>query len=67
MRDTDKRCHQIIHQELKKGGLRGRINAMCASCIYDPSGKGGTWRKQVEGCTSSQCALYDVRPVPTVS
>jgi hypothetical protein len=42
-------------------GLRGRIDAMCCSCIYDPIAR-GTWRKQVQDCTSASCPLYDVRP-----
>jgi len=45
--------------------LRSAINSMCKDCIYDASGK-GTWRQQVEACTSYNCPLYDVRPVPIV-
>lgn len=52
---------KIIHREVSKAGLRGKINAKCAECIYDPY-QPGTWLKQVEICTSKGCPLYDVRP-----
>ncbi len=42
-------------------GLRAAINRMCRQCIYDPDAA-GTWRQQVEACTSPECALYPVRP-----
>ncbi len=42
--------------------LRAAINAFCKSCIYDPIGGSGTWRQQVEACTSYRCPLYPVRP-----
>ena len=56
------RRQAIIDQEMNRGGFRGRVNAMCASCIYDPDGGGGTWRQQVENCTSFGCPLYEIRP-----
>ena len=40
------------------------IVEMCKECIVDDSpycGQG--WRRQVEACTSSDCALYDFRPL----
>ena len=43
--------------------LRAAINAKCKECIYDPGSGGGTWRQQVEACTSPKCPLYPVRPV----
>ena len=44
--------------------LRKAINDKCKECIYDESpGSGGTWRQQVEACTSYSCPLYPVRPV----
>lgn len=52
----------VIAREAGKAGLRGKINAKCAECIYDPYQE-GTWRKQVENCTSPGCPLYEVRPV----
>lgn len=39
------------------------INEKCKDCIYDPAVK-GTWREQVELCTSEKsCALWPYRPV----
>lgn len=43
--------------------LRAAINAKCKECIYDPLSGGGTWRQQVEACTSYKCPLFPVRPV----
>lgn len=43
--------------------FRERINNKCKECIYDPQAM-GTWRKQVENCSSPNCQLYAVRPVP---
>lgn len=43
------------------------INDKCKDCIYDPA-VGGTWREQVEACTSQKsCALWPFRPVTTAS
>ncbi len=42
--------------------LRAAINAKCKECIYDPIAGRGTWRQQVEACTSPRCPLYPVRP-----
>ena len=67
MSDSNNRQQQVINQQQNKPGLRGKINAMCVSCIYDPFSGGGSWRKQVEDCTSYQCPLFDVRPLPRVS
>lgn len=52
----------IIRREAGKAGLRGRINAKCCECIYDPHAA-GTWRKQAENCASRGCPLYAVRPL----
>jgi len=41
------------------------INAKCKDCIYDPV-DGGTWREQVQRCTSTDCALFEHRPKPIV-
>ena len=39
------------------------IYDMCKMCIYDPKGE-GTWRNQVEACTSEKsCPLWPYRPV----
>jgi len=57
----DKR-QTVIDRQMSKPGLRGRINAFCCACIYDPESGTGTWRRQVTICTSYKCPLYDVRP-----
>ena len=44
-------------------GMRAAINAMCRQCLYDPHSGSGTWRQQVEACTSPGCPLYPLRPV----
>ncbi len=43
--------------------LRNAINQMCKFCIHDCYQK-GTWRTQVKNCTSKNCPLYPVRPMP---
>ena len=53
---------ETINRLASKAGLRGKIDAKCAECIYDPAQE-GTWRLQVEKCTSRNCPLFDVRPV----
>lgn len=47
--------------------FRAAIDAKCKECIYDPIAGKGTWRQQVEACTSRSCPLYPVRPVSTAS
>lgn len=47
-----------------KSGRAAAINAMCCMCIYDPMDS-GSWRKQVEECTSYDCPLFEYRPVTT--
>lgn len=55
---------ELINKQASKPGFRGKINAKCIDCIYDDAGgAGGTWRQQVEACTSYKCPLYSVRPV----
>jgi len=53
---------KLISREKSKNGMRGKVNAQCISCIYDGECGIGTWRQQVEACTSTECPLYDVRP-----
>jgi hypothetical protein len=48
----------------KSNSLRKAINDKCRHCIYDPHSGSGTWRQQVSACTSKQCPLYPVRPMP---
>ena len=43
--------------------LRAAVNAKCRSCIYDPGSGNGTWREQVEACTSGNCPLHPFRPI----
>lgn len=43
--------------------LRQCINLFCRECIYDARGGEGTWRQQVQACTSYKCPLYEVRPI----
>lgn len=61
MPEIDKRRAHVINREAGKAGLRGKIDAKCAECIYDPYSS-GTWRKQVEECTDTGCPLWTVRP-----
>ena len=43
------------------------INDKCKDCIYDPAAS-GTWREQVERCTSEHsCALWPYRPVTSAT
>jgi len=57
----DDRRKYLIERESSKPGLRGKINAMCIECIYDPEGGDGSWKQQVTDCTSPTCPLYSVR------
>lgn len=55
---------ETVDRLVKKGGLRARIDAKCCECLYDTQ-SGGTWRKQVENCTSETCPLFAVRTKST--
>lgn len=46
---------------MRRESLRNCINAKCKECIFDPYSD-GTWRQQIEQCSSPNCPLYDVRP-----
>jgi len=48
---------------IKRPSMRKAINNKCKECLYDPVSGLGTWRQQVEACTSTSCPLYDLRPV----
>jgi hypothetical protein len=52
-------------QSITKPSLRSAINAKCRECIYCPFTGTGSWRLQVENCTSISCPLYSVRPKST--
>jgi hypothetical protein len=62
MNEADKRRHDVITRQAGKPGLRGKVNAKCVECIFDPIGGGGNWRQQVEACTSVTCPLFLIRP-----
>jgi hypothetical protein len=49
---------------MNRPSLRAAINAMCKSCLYDPGNSNGAWREQVRSCSSTNCALHSVRPLP---
>ena len=53
--------NQIVEKLIKSTGLRARINAHCASCIYDEI-ISGSWKRQVTECTVTNCPIWDVRP-----
>lgn len=61
MKDNYKQ--KLIHKLAGKPGKSGKIEAKCVECVYDPEER-GTWRKQVENCSSVGCPLYSVRPKP---
>ena len=43
--------------------MRKAINEKCKECIYD-NYQPGSWREQVYQCTSGNCPLFPLRPVP---
>jgi len=48
-----------------KQSLRSAVNAKFRECIYCPLTGTGSWRQQVENCTSISCPLFSVRPKST--
>ena len=38
------------------------IEEKCRDCNYDPLDN-GTWRQQIESCTSEDCSLWHFRPI----
>ncbi len=50
----------LIKRLSGKPGLRGKVDAMCVSCVYEKS-NGGNWRQQVAACTVKDCPLWQVR------
>jgi hypothetical protein len=50
----------------KKPSFKAAITAKCKECIYDEYAR-GTWRKQIEDCTSVNCPLHPVRPKSSYS
>ena len=61
-RTTEELDHRerTINRLRETTGLRGKIDAMCCYCIYDPHQK-GAWREQVANCTDKVCPLFEVR------
>lgn len=53
----------IVAKLTARSGYKWKVAAFCCHCIYDENGGGGTWRQQVEACTSLECPLYSVRPM----
>jgi hypothetical protein len=51
-----------VSEAPKRKGLRKSINDKCKECCYHPDNGGGSWRQQVEACTVTSCALWEVRP-----
>jgi len=42
------------------------IENYCKICTYDHT-QPGTWREQVEACTTTSCPLWEVRPVSSAT
>ena len=42
--------------------LKKCIENKCRDCTYDAAAP-GSWRNQVEACTVTSCALWEVRPI----
>ncbi len=51
----------LIQREVSKPGMRGKVNAKCIDCIYDPL-LPGSWRGQVDKCQDNTCPLWSIRP-----
>ena len=49
---------------MSRPSLRTAIDAMCKNCLYDPGNSSGGWREQVQACSSGNCPLHPVRPLP---
>lgn len=55
-----------LKKQADTGGRAAAINYKCAECIYSGDANGeGSWRKQVESCSSYGCPLYKFRPMST--
>ncbi len=62
MNEAERRRAELIARQAKQAGFKGKINAKCIECIYDPLQGQGNWRQQVQACTDTGCPLYEVRP-----
>ena len=65
-----KSCNNAREGVIKHGSRKNAIDRFCRLCIADTT-QPGSWRTQVEACTSRKCPLYNFRPVsygsPTAS
>jgi hypothetical protein len=59
--DGSKRRDELVQKLAVKPGYKGKIEAMCVHCIWDPYST-GSWRLQIQKCTFKGCPLYSVRP-----
>ena len=58
MNETDKRRLQVITRQASKPGLRGKVNAKCVECIFDPD-KGTVVDVDVDPTRQDLCCLED--------
>lgn len=49
---------------MPRPSLRAAIDAKCKDCIFDSFAGNGKWREQVAQCSSANCPLHAVRPLP---
>ncbi len=56
----------LIKKMVRKAGLRGKVDAKCCDCSYDPLDS-GSWRKQVEQCAIVDCPLHSIRPLTSLT
>ena len=45
---------------------KNAVKNKCRECIYDPSGGRGGVLQQIAACSSRDCPLFNVRPLPEV-
>ena len=62
MNDEMEHRERTIQRLVQKGTYKSLLQAKCCECIYDDR-SAGSWRKQVEECTSLDCPLFAKRPV----
>lgn len=58
---------RIVKVKEKRPSMRKAINNMCKACLYDSIGGNGTWRQQIDKCTSLDCPLFPLRPRSTTN
>ena len=56
--------NNLIITETEKSGFRGKVNAKCIECQFDPMEQ-GSWQQQIENCGCKNCPLFEIRPRPT--